>query len=292
VRFCAYQYQRLDLTELVRRWRLAEDLGFEVLWNVDTVVDPDHEQSSMFDGPSTLVAMALQTSRIRIGTLVTSLYFRHPVLAARAATTVDHLSDGRVEIALGAGDPNAGPAAVEADSMSSAERVDRFAEFVEVINLLLRQEVTTYEGMHYRCRDVEVIPGPIQRPRPPITIGAHGPRMLRIAARHADTWSSWGGYGIETEAELFAVTRDRGRRFEDFCVEAGRDPNDLGRSLVCFPPLTPWESVEYFREMAGRFGEIGIDEFVLYFPEEWREASHEWQTMESVASQVFPDLRG
>lgn len=68
MRFCAYQYQRLPMSELVRRWRLAEDLGFDVLWNVDTVVDPDRERSPMLDGPSILATMASHTSRIRIGT--------------------------------------------------------------------------------------------------------------------------------------------------------------------------------------------------------------------------------
>jgi alkanesulfonate monooxygenase SsuD/methylene tetrahydromethanopterin reductase-like flavin-dependent oxidoreductase (luciferase family) len=291
MRFCAYQYQRLGLPELVRRWRLAEELGFDVLWNVDTVVDPDGERSPMLDGPSILSAMALRTSTIRIGTLVTSLYFRHPVLAARASVTVDHLSDGRVEVALGVGDPAAGPAAVGADSLTPAEHVDRFAEFAELVDLLLRQEVTTYEGKHFTCRNAEVIPGPVQRPRPPITIAAHGPRMLLIAARYADGWSSWGGYGIETEAQMLAVTRERSHRFEELCVELGRDPASVRRSLVCFPPLTPWESPEYFRDMVGRYGEIGIDELVLYFPEEWREAPHEWRTMDAVARDVFPELR-
>jgi hypothetical protein len=86
-RFCVYQYQHLPLPELRRRWRLAEELGFDVLWNVDTVVDPDRARSPMFDGPATLAAMAMETNRIRIGTLVTSLYFRQPVLAARTAAS-------------------------------------------------------------------------------------------------------------------------------------------------------------------------------------------------------------
>lgn len=74
-RFGVYQYQHLPVAELRDRWRRAEELGFDVLWNVDTVVDPDRPRSWMFDGPSVLVAMALETSRIRIGTLVTSLFF-------------------------------------------------------------------------------------------------------------------------------------------------------------------------------------------------------------------------
>lgn len=87
LRFCAYQYQHLPLADLERRWREAEELGFDVLWNCDTVVEPDRPRHLMFDGPTTLALMAAATSRIRVGTLVSSLYFRHPVTLAKAATT-------------------------------------------------------------------------------------------------------------------------------------------------------------------------------------------------------------
>ena len=105
LRFCAYQYQHLPLDVLHRRWRDAERFGFDVLWNCDTVVEPDRVQHTMFDGPVTLTLMAAGTTSIRVGTLVTSLYFRHPVTLTKAAMTVDHLSGGRAELALGVGDP-------------------------------------------------------------------------------------------------------------------------------------------------------------------------------------------
>ena len=291
IRFCAYQYQNRSLPELEERWRRAEELGFDVLWNVDTVVDPDRARSTMFDGPATLTAMALQTRRIRIGTLVTSLYFRSPVTSSKAAVTVDHLSNGRLEIALGVGDPSAGeaPAGV---SWSAGERVRRFDEFVDLLDRLLTNEVTSFEGEFYRCFEAETVPLPLQRPRPPITVAAHGPKMLEIAARRADAWSSWGGYGIESEERMFAVTRDRSLRLDDLCVAAGRDPTAMRRSLCVFPPVTPWESTEYFRDMVGRYGAIGIDEFVLYWPKTWRDAPHEDHVFERVCADVLPSLRG
>ena len=95
LRFCAYQYQHLPLDALRARWRDAERSGFDVLWNCDTVVEPDRPRHTIFDGPSTLTMMAADTRRIRVGTLVTSLYFRQPVTFAKAAVTVDHLSGGR-----------------------------------------------------------------------------------------------------------------------------------------------------------------------------------------------------
>jgi alkanesulfonate monooxygenase SsuD/methylene tetrahydromethanopterin reductase-like flavin-dependent oxidoreductase (luciferase family) len=290
-RFCVYQYQHLPIAELRRRWRQAEDLGFDVLWNVDTVVDPDRPRSMMFDGPATLVAMAETTDHIRIGTLVTSLYFREPVLVARAAATVDHISGGRLELALGVGDPSAGPDAAGVSNPAPAERVSRFHEYATLVDRLLRSPVTTFDGQFYRCRDAEVIPGPVQRPRPPLTIAAHRPRMLAIAAELADRWSSWGGYDIASEADFYERTRQRTIDFDRLCRERGRDPSAIRHSLVCFPPLTPWESVDYFEEMVGKFEALGIDEFVLYWPGRWRDAPSEDHIFEAVASDVLPRLR-
>jgi alkanesulfonate monooxygenase SsuD/methylene tetrahydromethanopterin reductase-like flavin-dependent oxidoreductase (luciferase family) len=175
---------------------------------------------------------------------------------------------------------------------AAAERVARFREFVELVDLLLRQEVTSYHGQFYRCQDAETVPLPVQQPRPPITIAAHGPKMLRIAAERGDGWSSWGGYDIATEAAFYAVTSDRSHRFDDLCVAADRDPASIRHSLVCFPPLTPWQSVEYFRDMVGRYNEIGIDEFVLYWPQTWGAAPGEQAVFEEVTATVMPRLRG
>jgi alkanesulfonate monooxygenase SsuD/methylene tetrahydromethanopterin reductase-like flavin-dependent oxidoreductase (luciferase family) len=115
--------------------------------------------------------------------------------------------------------------------------------------------------------------------------------MLRIAAEYADSWSSWGGYGVETEEQMFAVTQERSARFNERCIQLGRDPRTIWHSLVVFPPLTPWESVEYFRDMVGRYNEIGIDEFVLYWPRKWRDAPREDAVFEQVAREVIPALR-
>ena len=255
LRFCAYQYQHLPLDDLRARWQLADELGFDVLWNCDTVVEPDRPRHTLFDGPATLTLMAAQTRRIRVGTLVTSLYFRQPVTFAKASVTVDHLSGGRVELALGVGDPSAGARAAGVD-WSAGERVARFREFVELVDLLLRQEVTSYHGQYYRCEEAETVPLPVQRPRPPITIAAHGPKMLQIAAQHADGWSSWGGYDVTTEEDFYAVTAERSRRFDDLCVAAGRDPATIRHSLVVLPAT---DAVAFRRVLPGHGGTVRRD---------------------------------
>jgi len=291
IRFCAYQYADQPLDELGRRWKRAEELGFDVLWNCDAINDPDVPRVPFFEATSILTAMAIHTSTIRVGTLINSLIFRNPAVVAKAAMTIDHISGGRLEFGFGGG-------VLEADHRNSgvpwwsgSERVARFREAIHIVDLMFRNEVTTWSGEYYRVDDVELIPGPVQKPRPPVSIPAHGPKMLRLAAEYADAWSSWGGYGIETEEQMFAVTRERSQLFDDLCAQLERDPRAIWHSLVVFPPLTPWESVEYFLDMVGRYGEIGIDEFVLYWPRKWRDAPHEDAVFEEVAREVIPAIR-
>lgn len=291
VRFCAYQYANRPFPELVERWQRAEALGFDVLWNCDAFNEPDQPGAIMFEATAVLTAMALNTSKIRVGTLVNTLIYRNPAIVAKTAMTIDHLTGGRLELGFGGG-------VLESDHLASGvswwparERVDRFREAVQIVDHLLCNESTTWEGSYYRVENADMVPSPIQIPRPPLTIPAHGPTMLRVAAEYADSWSSWGGYQIETVVEFFNATRDRCKMFDDFCVEIGRDPNKIRHSLVCFPPLTPWASAESFADMVGRFREIGIDEFVLYWPGSWRNDPQENTTFEHIAVNVIPRLR-
>jgi alkanesulfonate monooxygenase SsuD/methylene tetrahydromethanopterin reductase-like flavin-dependent oxidoreductase (luciferase family) len=115
--------------------------------------------------------------------------------------------------------------------------------------------------------------------------------MLRIAARYADGWSSWGGYEVHTEQDFYAVTAERTWRFDDLCADLGRSPTEIRHSVVCFPPLTPWESVDYFVDMVGRLRESGTDEFVLYWPQSWRQQPSELRVFEEVANTTIPALR-
>jgi alkanesulfonate monooxygenase SsuD/methylene tetrahydromethanopterin reductase-like flavin-dependent oxidoreductase (luciferase family) len=180
VRFCAYQYQNVGLDQRRTRWLRAERLGFDIVWNADTVVEPDHRRHTMFDGPATLALMASHTKRIRVGTLVNSAYFRHPVTLAKAATTVDHISGGRLEIAVGVGSPSAGAAAVGVQ-WSASERVSRFAEFIELLDLLLRHESTDYDGQFYRCHGAEN--HPLAGAEAPASAHRCGPRSEDAAPR-------------------------------------------------------------------------------------------------------------
>jgi hypothetical protein len=87
------------------------------------------------------------------------------------------------------------------------------------------------------------------------------------------------------------ITADRSRRFDDLCTDLGRDPPTIRHQVVCFPPLTPWQSVQYFTDMVGRFRRIGIDEFVLYWPQTWRDRPSERTVFDEVTHTVMPAMR-
>lgn len=273
--------------EIVRRWQHVEELGFDSAWVGDHLYNPFRSTDPFLDGWSLLAGLATQTSRIRIGTLVSNIIFRNPTLLAKQALTVDHISNGRLELGIGAGVFPSDHAGVGIEPWSARERVERFREVVEIVDGLLRRAISGYQGRYYRIEGVTMEPGPIQRPRPPLTLAAHGPKMLKIAAKHADTWKSWGGFGV-TDAEVFLEeTRKRNLMLDEYCTELGREPSDIRRSMLVYRPLDPWASVDAFHDLVGRYREIGISEFILYWPREGESMGQ----FEHIASEIMPLVR-
>jgi probable F420-dependent oxidoreductase len=159
--------------------RTAERLGYSV------VVVPDHLAELLAPFPA-LAAAAAATTRLRVGTGVLNNDFRHPVLTAREAATLDVLSNGRLELGLGAGHMRSEYDQAGLTFDRGATRVERLAEAVHIIKRLLESEKVTFAGRHYRVSDNTVHPRPVQRPRPPILIGGNAPRLLVVAAKEAD----------------------------------------------------------------------------------------------------------
>ena len=214
--------QNLTWEETLEAWRRFEELGFDSAWVCDHYQQPSRPQGPYFEGWTLLAALAARTERLRIGVLVTCNTFRHPPLLAKEAVTVDHVSNGRLELGLGAGWYEPEHEHFGIPFPEPTELVERFREAVEVVDLLLRQDVTTYEGQYYQVREAPFRPGPVQRPRPPLTLGAHRSRMLRIVAEYADRWNSHG-----TPAEI----AERNRILDEHCAAIGRDPRAIIRSL-------------------------------------------------------------
>ncbi|TMF85898.1 MAG: LLM class flavin-dependent oxidoreductase [Chloroflexi bacterium] len=271
--------QNLSWPKTVERWRLFEELGFDSVWDCDHYTQPSRPTGPYFEAWTLLSALAGLTSRIRIGVLVSCNTFRHPYLLAKEASTVDHVSGGRLEFGLGAGWFEPEQRMLGTPLPEKAELVGRFREAVEICDSLFRNEVTTYEGRWYQLREAAFRPLPVQKPRPPFTLGAHRPRMLAIVARYADSWNSYGPPG---------VIRERNAVLDEQCAAIGRDPGSLRRSLYysIAREADPWASVDAFQEVVGRYREVGIDEFILDHPKD-----EQLGVLEKVAADVLPKLR-
>lgn len=215
---------------------------------------------------TTLAAMAVSTSRVRIGTLVTNITYRNPALLAKEAITIDHLSGGRLELGLGAAGTRADDAAVAGvDYWPTAERVERFGEFVDMVSKLT-SGAETYEGRFYRSDRFSTGSWPVQK-RLPITIGAHGPRTLRIAARHADTWNVSAGFGRSIE-DLIGFLREYNERLDELALGEGRQPGDIRRSLLIGGQqgFDFWRSQDAFEKFFRSVADAGTSDLVFAYP--------------------------
>jgi alkanesulfonate monooxygenase SsuD/methylene tetrahydromethanopterin reductase-like flavin-dependent oxidoreductase (luciferase family) len=173
--------QNLPWPTLVERWRYFEAVGFDSVWVCDHLNQPSHPSNPYYEGWTTLAGLAAITRRIRIGVLVTSNTFRHPAVLAQEAITVDHISQGRLEVGLGAGWYVPEHEQFGIPFPLPGERVTRFREAVEIIDHLLRDQTATYRGQYYHLRDAHLRPPPIQRPRPPLMLAAHNPECCKFA---------------------------------------------------------------------------------------------------------------
>ena len=172
------------------------------------------------EGWITLTALAQATTRLRMGTLVTGIHYRHPAVLANMATTLDIVSGGRLELGIGAGWNEEESGAYGIELGTPRQRSDRFEEACEVIVGLLTQETTTFKGQYYQLTDARNEPKAVQRPHPPICIGGSGEkRTLRTAARFAQHWNFLGG-----TPEEFARKRDI---LHQHCEDLGRDPKEI-----------------------------------------------------------------
>ena len=294
LRFHVLVLPNVPWREVARRFRHLDELGFDVGGMADHFVDWTGSGSPWLEAWTLLAAVARETHRLRLSTLVTQIPLRDPAMLAHQALTVDHVSEGRLELGLGVGlttDPSY--AMMGLPNWSAAERVARFKEYVEVVDRLLSNEVATYHGRFYRVEGAAMKPRPVQQPRPPITIAAMGPLMLKDAARYADVWNSLS-FLRDFEAQL-EETRGRVQRIDDACRAIGREPASLRRSYLMFDAgaraggglINYYASEQTFTEMVERVIALGISEVGLYYPAR----AEQIPVFERVARDVIPDLK-
>jgi F420-dependent oxidoreductase-like protein len=214
--------QNTSWSDMLAVWKAADDIDiFESGWTFDHFYPIFSDSDGpCLEGWTTLTALAQATTRLRLGTLVTGIHYRHPAVLANMAAALDIISDGRLELGIGAGwnEEESGAYGIELGSIK--DRFDRFEEACQVLIGLLSEHTTDFDGRYYHLKGARNEPKGPQRPHPPICIGGNGEkRTLRIVARYAQHWNFVGG-----TPEEFARKRDV---LSAHCADVGRDPNEI-----------------------------------------------------------------
>jgi len=222
--------------DIARVWREADEVPeIEHAWLFDHLTPlfgpPD---GPILEGWTLLAALAAQTSRLRLGLMVTDNRIRPPAVLAKMAATVDVVSAGRLVVGLGVGgthQPEPNPAVAEFAAygltlVAPREGLERLAETCVIMRRLWTEEVVDFDGPHTTLVAARCEPKPVQRPGPPIMIGGWGDRTLRLTAEHADIWNIPGPPHRDA-----AAVRERSERLDAHCAAIGRDPASLVRSV-------------------------------------------------------------
>ncbi len=254
------------------QWEWADRAGFSTAWTYDHI-----RWGGMPDGPwhaavPVLAAAAVVTQRARLGTLVATPNFRHPVTLARDALALDDISGGRFDLGVGPGSEGFDASALGQEPWSPGHRLERFAEFLELLAPIIEGDASarhTAQTEHYAAAEAPSTPGALQRPLP-LTVAAGGPKGMALVARYARSWVTIGPTGpVERTAEtIFAAVRAQLNALAVACAAAGRDAASVGKVLLWMPAAPAIESAEQFEEVAAPYAELGFDQIVLHHPDQ------------------------
>jgi alkanesulfonate monooxygenase SsuD/methylene tetrahydromethanopterin reductase-like flavin-dependent oxidoreductase (luciferase family) len=300
LRFGLIFLQAAPFEDVVERVRTGEAMGFDSLWVADHMTG-QYPGLVSFEAWALLGSLAMVTKRATIGALVTPITFRHPALLAMSATTVDHASRGRLEIGLGIGGAPVDGTVVGAEDWPGPERVERLEEQLDLLDRLLRGEAVELHHGYYPTSGAVVEPA-LRKPRPPFVIAGDGPRLIDLAARRADAWNTLGGQPMRGRAtvpvaldEAVASTRRRVALLEEACDRIDRSRDSIRRMVLAYrvdPAL--FLSADAFSDYVGRYREVGIDEFIFYWPVDpqtfERRPAYE-RALERIAGNVIPGMR-
>ncbi len=256
--------------EACELWRRADDIGFDHAWTYDHLAWRSLRDEPWFGAIPTLTAAACVTEGIRLGPLVASPNFRHPVPFAKELMTLDDISGGRLTVGIGSGGPGWDATVLGQRAWSPRERADRFAEFVTLADQLLCDSQTSFAGEFYSADGARNYPGCVQQPRVPFAIAATGPRAMHLAATFGDTWVTTGDRAADTPLgshEGAAVVRAQIELLEAACANVGRDPGSVNRLVLSGLRLDAGlVSVDAFEETIGRYQAAGVTDFVVHWP--------------------------
>jgi alkanesulfonate monooxygenase SsuD/methylene tetrahydromethanopterin reductase-like flavin-dependent oxidoreductase (luciferase family) len=257
--------------DAAEKWSRAEALGFDHAWTFDHIAWRELRDSTWFAAVPTLAAAAAVTSTIRIGTLVASPNFRHPVPFARELLTLDDISGGRLTVGIGAGAEGWDTTVLGQEPWGMSERQERFAEFVDLLDQLLVRREVSFTGRYWTAHEARTYPGCVQRPRVPFAIAATGPRSMRVAAKHASVWVTNGdrsheGPPLAAPAGAEVVARQL-RDFERACEAVDRDPVAIDKLVLTGPRLdSGLQSSDDFATVVSAYEQVGVTDIVVPWP--------------------------
>ena len=253
-----------------RRWVAAEELGLAHAWTYDHLAWRELRDEPWFGAVPVLAAAAAVTNTIRLGTLVASPNFRHPVPFARELLALDDISDGRLTLGIGAGGEGWDASMLGGERWSRAERTARFEEFVELLDRLLVERQVTFAGRFSDAVEARSYPGCVQSPRLPFAVAATGPRGMALAARFGAAWVTTGertsGDLVDAIAGADQVRRQI-ERLDEACAVAGRDPATIDHVVLLGPSLEQGlTSPAEFEDTRSRYAEAGTTDLVVHWP--------------------------
>jgi F420-dependent oxidoreductase-like protein len=275
MRFSAWPGTEAPWSELLSLARHLEATGWDGIWLRDHFMPHQGDTTVPFNEAwSTLAAIAATVPRVRLGVLVTGNTYRHPVVLAKMAATIDVISGGRLVLGIGGAWQESEHVAYGIPFYTVGERLRRMEEACQIITSLFENEKTTFEGRYYQLKDAPLSPKPLQRPRPPLLVGGRGEKVtLRIAAQYADEWNVGG------TPEVYA---HKSSVLEKHCADVGRDPSEIKRSVGAFYLVTddPVEidnidrsgfgtmdlfagTADEIKAVVKRYDELGVDELVV-----------------------------
>lgn len=272
--------QHVTYQQIIDAWKLADDLGFDSAFTFDHFMPIfSSADGPCFEGWSLLAALAAQTRRIKVGVLVTGNTYRAPIVVAKMAATIDHVSNGRLILGMGAGWFEQESTAYGLRFHTVGGRARRLDESLQVMKLLFTQERSTFTGTYYQLADAPFEPKTVQRPHPPILVGGVGPTLLQpIVARHADIWNFFADPDV-------AKTKALCEHFDGVCRQVGRDPAEIEKSAGLRATMLDGPA----REVRGRLQalvDVGVRHFILSLS-----PPYDLGLLRKVARDVLPAFR-
>jgi alkanesulfonate monooxygenase SsuD/methylene tetrahydromethanopterin reductase-like flavin-dependent oxidoreductase (luciferase family) len=247
-------------------WRQAEAMGFHAAYTYDHLTWGRMQSDAWFGAVPTLAAAAGVTSEIRLGTMVTTPNFRHPVPLAKELLSLDDLSRGRLVIGVGAGGQGPDASVLGDEPWTARERSERFGDFLELLDQLLRRTETDHDGLYYRARRARMAPGPLVGPRPPIYVAANGPRGMDLAARLGDGWVTLGLSGDRSRDPVAVVRQQVGELAAALARHHVDDTRFARVVLLGIADVDAFDTPGTLTSLMEQFGTMGVTELVVHWP--------------------------